>query len=235
MGLKTGQTLVTELVRRLANLDRPTALAALNRAQNWCLRQGTFQFMMTTPISIAITLQAAPAQAATASSANLNNLDVGKAKMVLNTDGTPIQHVPWSDFWQSMNYNLPSGLTTYDCYTVQSFNSAAAGSGTANTFYFLPNITGSAVIYGHRFASPLVDNVTSSLEMPNDFDDLVVDLAEAEERRIYDIGDTWQLLLARSQDQIKVLLDGYRSSTLQPTGLQDAQTKVQEATALGRA
>lgn len=232
MGLKSGQQLVDELTRRLTNLDRTTALEALNRAQKWCVRQGSFQFMMTTvPYTFSSGGGILEQVGQMAAKAQISlPMDPGKAKMVFNLDGTPIRHVPFDEFWQSVNYNIPTG-TMYDTYTVKTqFYSNAP----VHTFYFLPNVDGDAVIYYHSILGEIADGGGSYSELPNDFDDLLVDLAEAEERRIYDIGDSWQLLLQRSQEQIKLLLDGYRSSTQQETNLSDATVKAQETAQLGR-
>lgn len=229
-----GSTLIDELIRRITNLDRTTALAALNRAQKWCLRQGTFQFQQAAPVTLTITAQVAPQQAARAvlsQASNLPPMDAGKAKMMLNPDGSPVVHVPWSDFWSALNFNLPASVM-YDAYTVMT---TVNQTDVTNTFYFFPNVTGTTQLYYHKMSTELTDSATSFSTLPPDFSDLLVDLAEAEERRIYDVGDTWQLLMQRSQDQIKVLLDGYRSETIQPTSLSDAQAKIQESTQLGRA
>lgn len=229
MGLKSGDLLVDELIRRLTNLDRTTALNALNRAQRWCLRQGSYQFMMGGPLPLSGTLRAAPQQTAIAT---VNGaIDPGKAKMIFNSaDGTPVRHVAWSDFWQSLNYNIPNNAT-YDTYTMQTLNT---NGDPAHTIYLLPNISADIEFYYHRISTGLSDAPNSYSDLPSDFDDLLVDLAEAEERRIYDIGDSWQLLLTRSQDQIKLMLDGYRSESQQETGLTDASVKSQETTQLGR-
>lgn len=229
MGLLSGTQLIDELVRRLTNEQRSDALAALNRAQKWVLRQGSFQFMMSAPVTLNPVQGSNPNLAAVATYAG--SIEASKGKMMFNTDGTPIKHIPLSDFWNSLNYNLPA-TTSYDCYTIQTVNSAAVDP--QHTFYFLPNQSGTAFFYFHRVATPLQDSSGIFSELPADFDDLLVDLAEAEERRIYDIGDSWQLLLGRAQDQIKVLLDGYRSETQQETGLNDAQLKAQEQTQVGR-
>jgi hypothetical protein len=158
------------------------------------------------------------------------DMDPGKAKMILNIDGTPVQHVPLSDFWESFNYNLPEGAS-YNTYTIITDNTT---SPPTHQFLFFPSIPGVVTLYYHRILTDLTGG-SDRTAFPKDFDDLIVDLAEAEERRVYDVGDSWQLLLARCQDQIKVLLDGYRSMTMEPSSLQDSSTKIQEKTALGQA
>lgn len=162
-------------------------------------------------------------------SAGPGEFDPGKAKMVLNADGSMVQHVALSDIWESYNYNLPVS-TSYNVYTVVSDNTT---SPPTHTFLFFPSMTGFVTLHYHRTMTDLTGG-SDRTPFPKDFDDLIVDLAEAEERRIYDVGDSWQILMARCQERIKVLSDAYRSMTQQATSLQDAQTKVQEVSQLGR-
>lgn len=317
MGSQTVSALVSELQRRLTNLDNTDALAALNRACRWVARQASFEFLTTasTVITVGTPLAAtvvntgtmhlvdgdsaalwvsgdtfavdgtwapllgpfppAPTgypqsdividgdtygvywvldgqhmviaavwhkatgtytwthETATISPAGNgpSDMDPGKAKLVLNSDGSPVQHVPLSEFWASFNYESTVESGAYDTYSIITDNTSNPPS---HTFVFFPAPSGSVTLYYHRILQDLTLGGTLTM-FPRDFDDLIVDLAEAEERRIYDIGDTWQLLLARAQDQIKVLIDGYRSMTGQPAMVTESAAKIQESTQTGRA
>ena len=225
----TNAEMVAELQRRITNLSSTVAQAALNRALSWVMRQASFQFMITGPLTLTVTGAADPNDPT--ASANLSgSLDPGKAKMMLNIDGTPIQHVPFSEFWTSSNYNVTSMTGLYDTYTIRTDNYASP----THSFYFMPKSNGTAIFFYHRVPN-VIDNSTGTCDLPVDFHPLLIDLAEADERRIYDVGDSWQLLMARSQDQLKLLIDGYRSMTSQPSQLSDAQVKIQEQTQLGKA
>jgi hypothetical protein len=62
---------------------------------------------------------------------------------------------------------------------------------------------------------------------PDEFDDLIVDLAEAEAMRRYKhVG--WQLLLQKAQDSAMKMLDQYRSGKVSPAGLVEQTRKAQE-------
>lgn len=162
-------------------------------------------------------------------SAGPGTFDPGKARVVLNSDGTMVQHVALSDIWESFNYNLPAS-TSYNVYTVVSDNTTTPPT---HRFLFFPALPGVVTLYYHRTMTDLLGG-SDKTPFPKDFDDLIVELAEAEERRLYDVGDSWQILMARCQERIKVLSDAYRSMSQQATSLQDAQTKQMEVTQLGR-
>lgn len=219
--------MVTELQRRVTNLSSTIALAALNRAMSWVTRQGSFQFLMAGPVTLVVTQDSS---LLASSGAFTLAMDPGKAKMVFNGDGSPVQHVPFSEFWASENYNVASTGGLYDVYTLKTDNSAT----NSHTMYFLPKTDGNVFLYYHRLPTPLTGD-TSIPDLPPDFHILLVDLAEAEERRIYDVGDSWQLLMTRAQDQLKLLMDGYRSMTQQPSSMSDSTLKIQEETQTGRA
>lgn len=219
----------TELQRRLQNLSDAHAIAALNRSIKWIERQSGYLFMAEpTPALIVVTSRTPPEQAAIGSMQV--SFDPSKGKMVFNVDGTPVQHMALSDLWMSSNYNIP-GQDIYDGYAIATDYTA---NPPLHTFYFTPNVSGSVFIYYHRAHVDIADSPSSFSGLPAEFDDLIVDLAEAEERRVYDIGDSWQLLLGRCQDQIKVLIDGFRSESQQAAQVSDATVKVQEATQIGR-
>jgi len=168
----------------------------------------------------------------TSNSNGPSDLDPGKAKLLMNYDGSPIMHAPLSEFWQSLNYNIRTGQTNYDTYTILSDNTV---SPPTHQFLFFPSTGSSSVtLYYHRVLKDLTGGGDYTA-FPKDFDDVIVDMAEAEESRIYDSTDTWQILTARVQDQIKLLEDGYKNMTSEPAMQSESASKIQEATNLGRA
>lgn len=62
---------------------------------------------------------------------------------------------------------------------------------------------------------------------PNVFDNLLIELAEAEVRRIYGLAG-WEIIQKRAESTIMVLLDKYRSSKSTVVGLSDQQKQTSE-------
>lgn len=226
MGAMTSTQMQTELARRVTQVPTgasSAAEAAINRAIRWINRQGSYTFQLSAPVGLT------PASVTTAYSSTPTpaDFDPGKAFLLLGPNGNAIKQAPVSSLNEALNYNT-IGNTDFDTYYLQ-----AAGSG-ASTLYLFPSITGSpsvTIIY-HKVTADVTGSGTSNL--PRDFDDLVIDLAEAEEKRIYDVGDAWPQLLARAQDQIRVLLDGYRTQTIETGMDSEAQQVNAEKAQVGR-
>jgi hypothetical protein len=183
----------------------------------WINRQGSFTFQAIAPTTLAVT-------PATGLATIPTTMDVGKAHRFWNTNGMPIQRAGTQDGgWTSANFNLPA-TAGWNEYQITSANivfypAGASQPASVNAIYHIKT----------------VDVVAGVFTLPRDFDDLIVDFAEAEERRIFDVGDTWAQTLARVQDQIKVLLDGYRSVTQEPMPGTEALLAVGEKLQTGRA
>lgn len=231
MGALTGAAMVLEVQRRVPQLSSAQALAALNREIRWIHRQGSFQFEIAAPAALTVTAAGGGLLMATAPLPVA--MDVGKAKLIANANGTPIRRISVQDVSELTNFNTPSALNTrYHSYFIQSENST---SPVVHTAYFLPNFTGSAVIHYHRLSQDIADSGSSFTTLPRDFDDLLLDLAESAERRIFDIGNTWDELYKRSAQDALALLDGYKSMSIQEGGVTESVAQVQQETQTGRA
>jgi hypothetical protein len=210
VGAKTHTQLVTELQRRVTQISSTDAGEAINRALRWINRQGSYTFQVKDPTTLSVT-------ASTGVATTPADMDVGKGHVVYGTNGLPVRKVGIQDVTESLNFNVVSTIG-WDCYII-----------TQTKMVFFPAATGqpaSVNIVYHLTTTDITGSGVSNL--PKDFDDLIIDLAEAEERRIYDVGEIWPQMLARAQDQIRVLLDGYRSTSLQPMMATEAQQAIQE-------
>lgn len=215
MGDLTATQLTTELQRRVSQVSSTDALAAVQRAIRWINRQGSYTFQLNSFQTWNVTSSAVYTIP--------TDMDTGKAHTLLNPSGLPVRKVGVQDSWISGNYNLPADKG-FDCYII-----------TKVSFLFFPAQTATTAVAAlyHLRTVDISGSTTSNL--PRDFDDLIVDLAEAEERRVSDVGDTWPQILARCQDQIKTLLDGYRSVSQEPMPTTEAAGVVVEKTQIGRA
>lgn len=231
MGALAGDAMVLELQRRVPQLAASEALAALNRAIRWIHGQGSFQFELTTPSTVTIT--AAGGGALMATGPLPTDIDIGKTKLLANTNGTPIRKIAPQDVSEHTNYNTPAALTTrYHSYFIQSINST---SPPTHIVYVLPNATGSLLLTYHKLSVDIANNGASFSAMPRNFDDLLIDIAEANERLIFDIGTTWEVRLKQAQERALNLLDGYRTMTIQDGGLGESSVQIQQETQTGRA
>lgn len=215
MGSKTHAQMVTELQRRITQLNGTDAGEAINRAIRWVNRQGSYSFQVADPTTLVVANNGVTTAPAT--------MDVGKAHVITNPNGHPVRKVGLQDVWLANNYNTPADLN-YDVYTLTQ---------TKIVFYPAINPGLTVTIIYHTITTDISGAQVSNL--PRDFDDLIIDLAEAEERRFFDVGDQWPQLLARSVDQIKTLLDGYRSVTMEPMTGVEAALVVNEKLQTGRA
>lgn len=221
----------TELRRRISQLNVEAAGNAINRAIRWINRQGSFSFQLSGAELLSVTndgLSEGGDEVVSGVRVEApRTMDMGKAHFIRHEGtGLPVKKVGVQDLWMDQGYDFPdSMLNVISSYAIQNRN-----------FFFrrLPPSTQSLSIQFHKLTTDL-GNVGDFSNLPRDFDDLVIDLAEAEERRIYDVGEVWVPLLARCQDQIRVLLDGYRSVSFEPMQGTEAVTSATEKTQTGQA
>lgn len=219
MGALTCTQLETELSRRISQLSASDLNAAINRSIRWINSQGSYVFQMSGPLTVSSDGSGFVA---------LNpNVDIGKAKYFENPDGTPIGRANTFDPWMSANYNLSTSAIE------SGFNLYFLRGTDAPEIRFFPQLGGTIQVNYYFHTKTVSISGGSFSNLPADFDDLIVDMAEAEERRVYDVGEIWPQMLARSQDRILKLLDGYKSPTIEPTMASEAAQAVQEKTALG--
>lgn len=219
MGNLTCNEMVTELQRRITQLSFTSATAAVNWAIRWINRQGSYTFQSSGSVpnlSVAngTGLAVAPA-----------DMDMGKAHIITDVDtGLTIPKVALQDSTTDDISSIPINIPLFAYYTVR-----------VNVFHFKPIFSVAKLVQlEYHVLSQDISGATQS-QLPRDFDDLIVDLAEARERRIYDVGDQWVQLLAMVQDQIKVMLDGYRSTSMQVEPMAEAALAAQEKSVIGRA
>jgi hypothetical protein len=113
-----------------------------------------------------------------------------------------------------------SGMTySYRAYLYPLSAAPVGGVGNEFNFYFYYHTdvasTEIAIGSGNYFPTP------------NSFDNLLIELAEAEARRIYGLAG-WEIIQKRAESAITNLLDSYRSTKNVLAGLVDQQKQVSE-------
>jgi hypothetical protein len=224
MGVLTSTQMQAELAVRVTQIPTGAssrAEAAINRAIKWANRQGAYTFQLSAPVNITPSTTSGVTSIATPT-----DFDPGKAMVLLNVTGTPIQRAAITEIGASLNYNTIAS-TDYDQYYL------AASSAGASRIYLYPSnaISADVTMVYHKITTDITGSQVSNL--PRDFDDLLIDLAEAEERRIFDVGDAWPQLLERSQSQVKLLLEAYRSAIGIQGLVSEAVGEVQAKTQVG--
>jgi hypothetical protein len=76
-------------------------------------------------------------------------------------------------------------------------------------------------------SAELTSSATAFFPTPNIFDSLMIELAEAEARRIYGLAG-WEAIQKRAESAIMSLLDSYRSTKNSLGGLVDQQKQTNE-------
>jgi hypothetical protein len=144
-----------------------------------------------------------------------------------------IPYKPWDETLdqQYSEMVVPKGL--FSCWT---FTTAFVGSSYLYRAYLYPLTAGptGGDSFTMDFAYHMdVSNVELALganvyfPTPNSFDNLLIELAEAEARRIYGLAGS-EMIQKRAESAIVNLLDSYRSTKNSLAGLTDQQKQVSE-------
>lgn len=143
--------------------------------------------------------------------------------------------------WDEATQNQYSEITTapgaYSCWSLTTF--FTAGPPPVYTYRVqlfpqeaMPTISSGAFtvqVFYHKDVSNAEYSAASNVYFPtpNSFDNLLIELAEAEARRIYGLAG-WDLIQKRAESAIVNLLDSYRSTKNTLAGLVDQQKQATE-------
>jgi hypothetical protein len=125
------------------------------------------------------------------------------------------------------NFTTGAGPTFTPNYSYKGYlypHSAAATSATgAFTFTFAYHTD----VSGVEYATTATATAPNYFPTPNSFDNLIIELAEAEARRIYGLAG-FEMIQKRAESAIVNLLDSYRSTKNVLSGLTDQQKQASE-------
>ncbi len=156
-----------------------------------------------------------------------------------------IPYKPWDETLEQQYAEVVAPPGLYSCWSFYTAFSTGAGptfaprykytgvlypssakptSATgAFTFTFVYHTDVSAV----EFATTATATAPNYFPTPNSFDTLIIELAEAEVRRIYGLAG-WEIIQKRAESAIMNLLDSYRSTKNVLAGMADQQKQVAE-------
>jgi hypothetical protein len=144
-----------------------------------------------------------------------------------------IPYVPWDSAQLQQMSEMPVIPGMISCWTVRTnvvigpplvygyrgylYPEGAISSGSQFEFIYHTDVSGTEFASGASVYFPT----------PNSFDNLFVELAEAEAKRIYGLAG-WDIIQKRAESAIVNLLDSYRSTKNVLAGLTDQQKQVSE-------
>jgi len=227
--LLSTSTMVARLQQRIPmNLDGQFCMDKLNESYMWIEQQGAFVWNVKLAT---ITLVALGTQVLAPT-----DMDVGKPASIyprLPIPGivaatTEIPYVPMDEFSLHEIYHTPTMQGVFSVFTIY----------IPTGFYTIlfapqtnaPIINTDYVVFYHMINPALSTPLTigpNYFPTPDQFDTLLIDLAEAEIKRIYRLGG-WAEALQKAQASASVELDKYRSPKRDLAGVQEQTKEVQE-------
>jgi len=159
-----------------------------------------------------------------------SNPDPGKPIAVYPDTGTTLKNVipqiPFEEFAAQLQFNSPPPNGVFSTWTLDFTGTEYVGRLAPNTALASPvNI----VLWYHTMVVP-VTNTNDFYPSPDEFDSMIVDLTEAEVKRVYNIGG-FETAQKKAEDQVMKIVDRYRSSKMFTEGLSEAAMDAQEAQA----
>ena len=214
--------LVANVIQKIPeqNISVAAAIDRVNQAFRWIEQQGDFTWMVK-GTTVAVSTATFPAQNFPLPADCDTSRPMFLSTPIVNTLVSEIPYKPWEEAWNLQTFGTNAVAGVYAGWT----NLVAAG-------YLLPsgavqNGSTLALVY-HRTtpAEKLIDNGTY-YPSPDCFDDVIVDFAEAELRRVYGL-KAWDVLMKRAEGAAMKFFDKYRSNRKVLSGLAQVQAQASE-------
>jgi len=156
-----------------------------------------------------------------------------------------IIYVPFEEFIQQFTLHSNLGGGYFSCWTIRAAPPPPAGPPQpppppppAPPIYYaelappaaIPAVDTTYDIYYHKMMGPAITDGTQYLPTPDEFDDLFIDLAEAEIRRQHEMTG-WDVVQKKAEAEMKALVDKYRSGKKNLAGMQEQSFQTAEAAA----
>lgn len=125
------------------------------------------------------------------------------------------------------NFTVGAGPSFTRSYAYRGKLYPSSAKPTVTTGGFLFNLAYHSDVSSVEFAATATATAPSYFPTPNSFDTLIIELAEAEVRRIYGLAG-WEIIQKRAESAVMNLLDSYRSTKNVLAGITDQQKQVGE-------
>ena len=218
----TTTKMVAELQQRCPfAVPSQVCMDRLNSAYRWLETQGSFYWNL-----IYTTLTVATASLTVDLPADFNPLK--EAVITAANGGLRLQYVPAEDFLQ---YRTASSTATAGVFSVWTFV-WVTGATPKYVAHLGPDAakstpTVSLELWYHRQTPTALAIGSYYYPTPDECDDLIVDMAEGEIKRIYGIAG-WDAIVQKARDTAMRILDQGRSTKTTEKGLVDSTRKAQE-------
>lgn len=218
------QTMLAMLARRCPyGYTASVAMDELNNAFRWICQQGSFPWMMRkTTAAVAMTTGALTLP---------GDFDPGRPAVLYGAaaHASPfeIPHMPW-DKAVKQQVHQTSGAKVYSCWT---FFATLIGTTVTFSGLVFPASAATAdeslpfVYHSVQFPA-LTSGAATFFPTPDHFDSLIVDLAESELMRQYQVAG-WDIVYKRATDQLRAMLSAYQTTKVIMTPAVEAMQAAQ--------
>lgn len=246
----TIDSMATELQRRLpVGLTSAQLFSRLNDAYFWVSQRGPMVWLLRTTTIMPETggvfsinfKNAGCVSPVIAAYTPASDFDPGRDAYLSGPSEYPIQ-IPYKPYSAALRHQRQTGPAslTYSIWTYTSrigTSSDTIGSSVATgkilyTGYLFPAaayVAGKQLPFTYH-AVPAAVTTGGYFPSPDNFDLLIIDLAEAECRRTLGLSG-WEIVRQRAQEEVMSLVDGYHSTKVTLAGLADEARQAQESQA----
>jgi hypothetical protein len=222
-------------------LDSTFWMKKLNEAYRWICQKGNFLWeLRRADLNVAPFANSFPLPA---------DINPGKPLYLLGpvpqmdptapTMESLVPYVPWETAWMQRQSELPTTFGAVSCWSMRPTFTVGPPPVYTYTGYTFPldviNAASTFTLIYHADVSSteFTAAATQFFPTPNIFDNLLIELAEAEAKRIYGIAG-WDIVQKRAESAIVSLLDPYRSTKNAVAGMADQQKQTGEKKLMGQ-
>jgi hypothetical protein len=230
--LNTMDQLIVKLKARIPiGLTTAQCAAQLNEAWHFLEERGAFTWNVRratlTVASAAVTPAGIP-----------NDWDIGKPASIYPSSlgfAYEVKYLPFEEWVRQQTFHFTPPAGVFSCWTYISAFSGSQPNPTYTITFAPANAApggGGAtytMFYHHEIEADIATGA-NYFPTPNAFDEMLVDGAEAEFKRIYSLNG-WESAQKKFENEIQVLLDKYRSPKHDLAGLSEGMMEVQEKAA----
>ncbi len=216
MGLMTIADMGIELRTRVPiGLTTTFCDRRLNDAYQWTCQRAAMNWLLS---SASVTVNASGTFTLPATA------DLGKPMYLSGTATVGgLMEIPYKPYDVALKNQHYGTTITKGMYSVWTFN---ATTGYVFPVEAWPTVTHTLSLVFHAVPGAAITGA-AKFPSPEAFDSMLVDLAESETKRIYNIAG-WDIIQKRGQDSVLAMVDQYRSTKNAVAGMADQAKQTQE-------
>ena len=214
--------IVANVIQKIPEQQVSVAMAIdrVNQGFRWIEQQGDFTWMLVAT-TVGVSTASFPASNFTIPAQCDYSRPMYLSTPVLATLASEIPYKSWEDAWDLQTFGTNSLAGVYAGWTNSTTNGYLFPSGAVQ------NASTLSFVY-HRLTPQELQIATNAFfPTPDCFDDVIVDYAEAEIRRVYGL-KSWDVLAKRAEGAAMKYFDKYRSNKKLLAGLAQTQAVASE-------